>query len=89
MTVTEHPPTTGTCELYYSDGSHGPTGVRWTHQRADGTWCVTNFPFRGHGNGRGEWTIVLAEPLTVTPALLCPCCKARAWLDGATLRRLK
>lgn len=89
MTAITHPPTTDAYELLYRDGSSRPTGVRWTHQRTDGTWCAANFPFRGHGNGRGEWTIVLTEPLTVTPALRCPACKAKSWLEGATLRRAK
>jgi hypothetical protein len=98
VTVTEQQPTSDTrtwsdpgnaYELYYSDGAHGPAGLRWAHQRADGTWCATNFPVRGHGNGRGEWTIVLAEPLTITPALRCPSCRSRAWLDGGKLRPTK
>jgi hypothetical protein len=76
-------------ELYYAHGSYGPAGLRWAHQRTDGTWCAANFPFRGYGNGRGEWTIVLAEPLTVTPALSCPSCRSRGWLDGGKLRVTK
>ena len=98
MTATEQQPASDTrtwsdpgnaYELYYSNRSHGPAGVRWTHQRTDGTWCAANFPFRGHGNGRGEWTVVLAEPLTATPILRCPVCRSKAWLDGGKLRSAK
>lgn len=72
-------------EFYRSAGSNGPAGLTWTHQRGDGTWCAVNIPFRGYGDGRGEWTVILEEPLTVTPAMRCQC-GIKAWLDGGRVR---
>ena len=45
--------------------------------------------FCGYGAGRAEWSIVLDEPLTLTPALRCTSCKARTWLDGGKTRAAK
>lgn len=91
MAVAEQPASVPAAayEVYYSGDTPSPASVRWTHQRADGTWCAATFPFRGHGNGRGEWTVILAEPLTATPVLRCPVCRSKAWLDGGKLRAAK
>ena len=70
-----------TYELLH-DGQDRANGLIWSHARPDGQWCAVNIPFRGHGRGMAEWTVVLEHPLTVTPALRCPACRARMWMDG-------
>lgn len=69
-------------ELYYRDDRIRPAGLIWKHQRPDGSWCMVDIPFRGHGHGGPEWSVVLEDPLTVTPALRCAACRGRLWLDG-------
>jgi len=71
-------------EPYYSDGSRRPAGMTWSHRLLDGRWCQADIPLRG--GRRGDWIVILDEPLTVTPALRCPNCKTRAWLDGGSCR---
>lgn len=65
------------------------TGLTWSHRQADGRWCSTEIPFRGYGDGRGEWTILIEDPITVLPALRCPACKAKVWLEGGKPRAAK
>lgn len=72
-------------EVRYAAGTRKPAGLTWTHRRPDGAWCTADIPLRG-GDRRGGWIVILAEPLTVTPALRCPTCKSRAWLDGGSCR---
>lgn len=98
MTVTDHLPgdddtirvdPENAYRLYYSGAMHGPAGLVWSHLLDDGRWCSTDIPFRGHGGGRAEWTVVLDNPLTLTPALRCKACRSAGWLDGATWRPTK
>lgn len=98
MTVSEHLPNRdgqtlldddNAIRLYYRTDVHGPIGLLWSHRLDDGRWCTTDIPFRGHGAGRAEWSVVLDEPITITPALRCAGCKTRAWLDGGKTRAAK
>lgn len=71
-------------ELYYRDASPKPAGLIWSHKSADGRWCTADIPLRGTDR-RGGWIVILADPLTATPALRCSCGR-KAWLDGGRLR---
>jgi hypothetical protein len=71
---------------YYRTDVVGPIGLVWSHHLDDGRWCAANIPFRGYGDGRPEWTVVLDDPLTITPALRCKACATKAWLDGGAVR---
>lgn len=47
-----------------------PTGGTWRH--------ATRLPL-----GRDGWTVQHADPLTVTPSILCGSCKTHGWIrDG-------
>ena len=72
--------------LYCRTDAAGPVGLVWSHHLEDGRWCAANIPFRGYGDGRGEWTVVLEDPLTLLPALRCRSCGGKAWLDGGAVR---
>jgi hypothetical protein len=97
VTVTDHLPGDGPVRLddenayrlYWRTDQLGPAGLVWSHRLDDGRWCSVEIPFRGNGGGRGEWTILVEDPLTITPALRCKECRRVAWLDGGKLRAAK
>jgi hypothetical protein len=75
--------------LYYRTDVAGPVGLVWSHHLEDGRWCAANIPFRGYGDGRSEWTILIEDPLTLASALRCKSCRRAAWLEGGKLRAAK
>ncbi len=61
-------------------------GLLEYHRKPEGGWCSGFVAFTGHGDGSPEWTVVLQDPLTLTPSILCRSCGAHGWIEGGRWR---
>jgi Family of unknown function (DUF6527) len=63
-----------------------PIGLIESHQLPDGRWCEGSVMFKGRGGGSPEWAIVLEDPLTLTPSILCRTCGSHGYIEGGRWR---
>lgn len=95
MTVTGYTPDednatfldeTHAIRYWYRADSPRPAGLIESHRLPDGRWCEGSIAFKGHGEGSPEWTVVLEEPLTLTPSIRCRDCSEHGWIEGGRWR---
>lgn len=95
MTVTGHDPTEEgdtfldedhAYRFWYRTDSSRPAGLIESHRLPDGRWCSGSVAFKGNGDGFPEWTVILEEPLTLTPSILCRSCGSHGWIEGGRWR---
>ena len=55
-------------------------GTEW-HQDADGDWCVGSLYFQ-ETNGQPRFRVVLEDPLTIEPSIVCSRCDIHGWIRG-------
>ena len=72
--------------FWYRADSTRPAGLIESHRLPDGRWCEGSIAFKGFGEGSPEWIVVLEDPLTLTPSILCRECGEHFWLDGGRAR---
>jgi hypothetical protein len=72
--------------FWYRAGSPHPAGLIESHRLADGRWCEGSIALKGHGEGSPEWTVVLEDPLTLTPSIRCRDCSEHFWIEGGRVR---
>lgn len=66
------------------DGSTRPAGWLEYHRDPTGEWCGGFLSRLGSRiqveDGRPAWMVVLEEPLTLTPSVLCTTCGSHGWV---------
>jgi hypothetical protein len=72
--------------LWFRTDSPHPAGLIESHQLPDGRWCEGSIAFKGFGEGRPEWTVVLEDPLTLSPSILCRDCGHHFYIEGHRAR---
>lgn len=71
---------------WYRADSPRPAGLIESHRLPDGRWCEGSVAFKGFGEGSPEWTVVLEDPLTLTPSIRCRSCSNHGWLEAGRWR---
>jgi hypothetical protein len=71
---------------WHRAGSPRPVGIIESHRLPDGRWCEGSIAFKGNGDGSPEWTVILAEPLTLSPSILCRSCGEHFFIEGGKAR---
>jgi hypothetical protein len=71
---------------WYRADTTRPAGLIESHRLPDGRWCEGSIAFKGFGDGSPEWIVVLEEPLTLTPSILCRTCKHHFFIEGGRVR---
>lgn len=71
---------------WYQAGNPLPAGLIESHRLPDGRWCSGSIAFKGAGDGSPEWTVILREPLTLSPSILCRTCHHHFWIEGGRVR---
>lgn len=72
--------------FFYQSGSAEPAGLIESHRLEDGRWCEGSVAFKGSGVGKPEWTVVLEDPLTLSPSILCRSCGSHGYIEGGRWR---
>lgn len=67
-------------------GSDVPIGLIESHRLPDGQWCEGVVHFKGSGEGHPEWTVIQADPLTLSPSILCRDCGNHGWIEAGRWR---
>jgi hypothetical protein len=58
-------------------------GIVEAHINPEGTWCRGSVPFEGNPHHDTHWRVEQAEPLTLSPSILCGRCGEHGWIrDG-------
>lgn len=59
---------------------NAPGLMEWHWDQAAGHWCGGYVGFRNRGDRAGNHELVTAEPLTISPSLLCRRCSSHEWI---------
>lgn len=74
-------------KFYFStESGTRPAGLIESHRLPDGNWCEGAVAFKGRGGGSPQWTVLLEDPLTLSPSILCRDCGSHGYIEGGKWR---